>query len=216
MVVITRVLTTVAVLTAGLALAPRAAAQPSPSWTVNVGAGVANPLHGDLDFLAGTWTAGVRVPLSSRVLVDASVSQWHRTLTDVRTNVPLLGPAGPIGLVDRLTQETRHRATGIAVSLLASGGDAVRVTAGGGAGVYTYHRRFRQTLEGCVAPNPLTCQGADTTFSSGRAGLQAIAEVASGRGRLRPFGQFRFDVPDLGDAGSASLSVFGGVQIVLR
>jgi hypothetical protein len=201
---------------AALCLPATSTAQSDPPLTIGGGIGIANPLHGDFDFLAGTWTASLRVPLSTRVLVDTSVSQWGRTRTEVRTDVQLLGPAGPIGFVDRLTQETRHRRTSIAVSVLGTGGDGVRVTVGGGAGIYDYRRRFRQTLEGCVAPHPLTCQDAEMTFTSVRFGVQGIAEIASGRGRLRPFGQFRFDVPDIGDGGSASVSVFGGVQVVLR
>ena len=47
-------------------------------------------------------------------------------------------------------------------------------------------------------------------------GVLALAEVASGRGRFRPFAQFRLDVPDFTDVGFASIAVVGGIHVVLR
>jgi hypothetical protein len=178
--------------------------------------GAANPLHGDFSFTAPAWLGAVRIALSRRVAIDVGAAGWWHGETTARDNVPIFGPDGIIGRFGRLTTETTQRVTGYSLSILGHAGDRLTVAAGGGAGVYMYRRRLEQSSEGCEAPNPLTCQPIAQTFTSGRLGMQALADVTFAGHRLQPFGQFRYELPDLGDAGSGQLIFLAGLRLVVR
>lgn len=206
---------------AGLALlvAQTAAAQPPPPdrsrLAVEASAGMTRPWHGDLDFSALTWQAGVELPVSPRTGFLVDVSGWRHQDTDVTLDVPIQGPNGVIGHIDRLTRTTTHQVNGLGVSWVAKAGGRVVVRAGGGPGVYVHRRVVDRDVEGCAAPDPATCAASTTTRTSFAAGVQGLADLAfNGQGRVQPFVQARVAVTDLRDVASGQFSALAGLRLV--
>ena len=94
----------------------------------------------DFSFDAFDWQASVRGRATRHLLIEGMLDQWRHTKTSRRTNVPLLGPSGPIGHIDELTTETLDSMTAVGVNLLGTGTvGRVRISGGGGPGKTTGH-----------------------------------------------------------------------------
>lgn len=205
-----------AVLATGTATAQTPASDP-PRITLGGAGGIANPWHGDRDYLATAWLGSVGVAVSPRATIEGHAGGWRHSVTTTRENVPLQGPDGVIGLVGRLTQTTTESVTGFGVSLLARAGRTVRFTAGGGPAFYTFRRRFDQSSEDCQASDPRLCNPVRQTFQSVRAGAQGLADVGFAASRLvHPFVQVRVEIPDLRDPASGHTSFLAGMRLAFR
>jgi hypothetical protein len=185
--------------------------------TLGAAAGLADPWHGDRDYLASGWLGTADFGVSRRLAFEVGVGGWLHRDTTVTEDITLQGPDGAIGHIDRLTRETNERVTGLGVSWLFRTGRRVVVRAGGGPGLYLYRRVVNRRLEGCVAPNATTCAASTSAFTSARAGVQGLADVSlNGEGRVQPFVQVRVVVADVRDAASGHTSALGGVRVAFR
>jgi hypothetical protein len=195
------------------AVVPSAAQGPEPPRvSATFGAGIANPLHGDLSYIAPAWQTSIRVAVSPHMIIEGSYGEWRHTESRDITNVTIQGPSGLLGQVDRIrirTEETRPAVGFNFLGAWASG--PVLVTAGGGPGVMLFRRHYTQTLEGCHGSVP--CSSTDNRVNGGSFSVQAAAGVdVAVSSRLGVFGEFRFAVP-IEDAGSGQTSVVGGVRV---
>ena len=204
-----------AAVVAVITLVPAVPARAQARIDLGAAAGVVDPLHSDLDFVAFAWLASLRLPISRHVLVDAGVTRWSHTASEVWVNVPIQGPDGIIGTYGRLTQRTERTTTAFGASVLVTGGDKIRISAGGGPGIYMLRRRLDETVTGCEANDPRLCQDHSSTYSDVGIGVQALAEIGFGRARVAPFVQVRFELPDLTDAGSGSVGIWAGARLAL-
>jgi hypothetical protein len=191
------------------------AAEP-PRLSIAAGGGFGHSLHGDLNFNAPLWEVSVRGRIGRRVALEGAISEWRRTETFELRNVALIGPDGPIGQAGLIAQRSSRAARSIEVNLLALGRSGrITVSAGGGAGVLTMRRDFRQTVSECVSVVPAAC--ADSQSSSRDASLAALgvagAEVTIVP-RVSAYGQFRF-VATMRDFGSSEVRMAVGARIVL-
>ena len=149
-------------------------------------------------------------------MFEVGASGWHHGNTTVTDGITLQAPEGVLGHIDRLTQRATERVTGIGVSWLVRAGRRVVFRGGGGPGLYVYRRVVERTTEGCVAENPISCAPSTNTFTSARAGVQGLAEVAfNGEGHVQPFLQARVVVADVSDVASGHLGALGGVRVAL-
>lgn len=197
--------------------APAAAQdQEPPRVSVTFGAGVANPLHGDLSFVAPAWQASLRVAASPHFLLAVSYGEWRHTKTRETTGVVFRGASGNVlGQADRIIERTGETRPEIALNFLGawSAGRAT-ITAGGGPGLMLYRRHYTTTYEGCSSAT-LPCTGYDNRFSSGSFSIQAEAglevRIAS---RIGAFGAFRLSVP-VEDAGAGQTAFLGGVRVAV-
>ncbi|OFW09215.1 MAG: hypothetical protein A3H96_05715 [Acidobacteria bacterium RIFCSPLOWO2_02_FULL_67_36] len=198
----------------GIAMPIAAQDPPQERVSVSAGGGIADPWHGDLQFQAAAWTAGVRMATSDHVRVEVFAGEWRHSSGEVRTNVTFQGPNGPEGTVDRLTQRTQWVTSAYGFNVLASGSSGgVTLSAGGGPGFMQLHRAFTQTLEGCHGA--VSCTSYTNRFSNGALSVQAVVTldlaIAS---RVGAFGQYQIVIPTR-DVGSGHGAFLGGVRIRL-
>lgn len=200
-----------------LGVAMPIAAQDPPRETVSVsaGGGIADPWHGDLQFQAAAWNAGLRVATSDHVRIEFTVEEWRHSSGSVIEHVTFQGPNGPAGTVDRLTQNTRYVTRTLGLHILASGtSGAVTVSAGGGPGYMQLQHDFTQTLEGCH--DVASCSSFTNRFSNGSFAVHAVATLdVAVASRVGAFGQYQIAVPT-SDAGSGHGAFLAGVRIRLR
>jgi hypothetical protein len=204
----------IAALLAGLPI-PASADDTKPRVSASVGAGVATPFHGDFDFKAGAWLAAVRVATSRYMVIEGFLGEWRHTSERVSTNQIVRDPDGVIGRIDRATQRTQHVRPGVGFNVLAGGSSGrVSFSAGGGAGLLLYRRRFTQTFEGCVVTGA-PCTDSTIRFSSGGFSVQGTAGIdVAIAPRLAAFGEYRIAVP-VEDPGFGEGTVIGGVRVTI-
>ncbi len=194
---------------------PSAAGDPElPRVSVSLGAGIATPFHGDLQFNAAAWQASVRAAVAPHVLIEGFYGEWRHATNQVTTNTVVQGPNGVLGRIDRVTQRTEYVRPGIGFNVLAAG-TAGRVTysAGGGPGVLLYQRRFSQSFEGCQGDFP--CTNMENRFTSASFMLQATAGVdVAVAPRIAVYGAFHLAAP-IEDVGAGQTAVLGGVRVRL-
>jgi len=191
-----------------------AAAQDPDRMHVSVGAaaGIAAPYHGDFDFTATSWQADVRVDTTRHFGFGVFLEEWRHSDERVLTDLPITGPSGPLGRVDRLVGRTDHRTRAVGWSLLARG-TLARVTFSGGGGVsyLVYSRDSRQTLSGCDPAS--LCRDTSNEFdnSSFAAQVQAGIDVEVAP-HVAVMGQVRALVP-MQDPGGGHNTIVGGVRV---
>lgn len=195
-----------------VALTCASAAAQERHISVGAAAGVATPLHGDLDFTAGAWQVDLQFGLARFLASSVFFGQWQHTDEAVSTGVTILGPWGPLGTADRITTRTVHRTRAVGWSLLARSTGRVAVSGGGGVSYLLYSRDFSTEVTGC-APASL-CTESSHEFSNNALAAQVQAgidvEVAP---HLTLMGLFRFLVP-VEDPGSGHHDVTAGARFV--
>jgi hypothetical protein len=203
-----------------LALLPaaRAAAQErAPKFTIGAGAGIADPYHGDLSFIATTWEVSARWNGGRWVLMEAFAGEWLHDEESSKLVVPIYGPSGLIGYAAALEQKTkqRMRVAGVNVLPIWERG-RVRLWGGGGAGFLLYTRRSTTSIAGSPSPSPFPSHDYETSHASSALTVQAAggADVAISR-FLVAFAKYGVVVP-LEDPGFGHAAVLGGVRVALR
>ena len=191
-----------------------AAAQGVERERVSIGAaaGIADPIHGDFQFKAPAWQVDVRLNTGRFLASTVFFEQWRKRDEDVRTNIPILGPTGPIGQIDRLVSENTYRTRIVGWSLLAKSNGRAAVNGGGGVSYMFYSRESSSTAEGCM---PATlCGTTSSGFDNGAfsAHLQTGVDVRV-LPRLAVMGQFRLTVP-IDDPGSGHGAFTAGARVV--
>ena len=204
----------VATVVLAMSAAAPAQAQEPARVSATFGAGIANPLHGDISYIAPAWQTSIRVAVSTHMLIEASYGEWRHSESRDITNVMMQGPTGLLGQVDAIHIRTGETRPSIAFNFLGAWSSGpVLITAGGGPGVMLFRRHYTQTLEGCHGSVP--CSNMDSRFSSGSFSVQAVAGLdVAVSSRLGVFGEFRLAVP-VEDAGSGQTAVVGGVRVRL-
>lgn len=203
---------------AALAMSPtRAGAQQDPPrLTIAAGAGVAVPLHGDLDFTAPEWQVSVRGAVSPHFALEGFLTDWRHDRTRVLLDQAIQGPSGFLGRVARIEDTTTHKVRVVGVNALATGtiGRAT-IAGGGGISLWQFDRRFRQTTTGCEPAVAELCRTVENPFSSSRQSGQAVVDldVAVTR-RFHVFGRYQL-VLLFQDPGSGHGSAAGGLRVVL-
>jgi hypothetical protein len=199
-----------------LAVPAAAQGRNPPQLAASVAAGVANPLHGDLDFNALAWQVAVRGPLSQHVLLEGFFDAWRHT-TDLDFPGGLLqGPQGVIGQYGGIAQRTVYFTYTVGLNVLARGEvGRLSITGGGGPGFLSYERTFTQTFSDCQSTVPQACQTFQNRHTSRGFGVQGgvSADVALAD-RVAVFGQFQLAAP-VEDFGSAHVSLMGGLRVAL-
>lgn len=187
-----------------------------PRLTVSAGGGIANPMHGDFDFIAPEWQVAVRGRLADGVMFEGFVSEWRHRTEDVRLNQSITGPSGLITRAGRFRQETVRATRVIGINVL-GGATAGRVLwwAGGGIGSMDFRRDYTQSTSECVPDAPQVCTEFRNRYAEGTFSFQAVAgfDVRVAR-RLLAYGQYLLAVP-IQDPGSGHNSFTGGVRFVL-
>ena len=181
------------------------------SVSVGVGGGMATPLHGDFDFTAGAWQVDFRFGTGRYLASTMFIEQWLRNEDEVRIGVPILGPTGPMGRIDRITTATSHRTSAVGWSLLARSTGRVVVSGGGGVSYLLYARKFTQTAEGCTPASLCTTSRSEFDNSAFAAQLQAGIDAEVVR-HLAVMAQFRVLVP-IDDPGSGHHTLVGGMRL---
>ena len=194
--------------------AASAAAQGVNPEHVSIGAaaGIANPLHGDFDFTAPAWQVDVRLNTGRFVASTIFFEEWRRSDEEVRTDVPILGPTGPIGRIDRLVSQTTHQTRVAGWSLLAKTNGRVAVNGGGGVSYLLYSRESGSTREGCLPAALCGTTRSDFDNSAFAAQLQAGLDVRV-LSRLSLMGHYRLIVP-IEDPGGGHATVVAGARVV--
>ena len=190
------------------------AQQPPARLTIGGSAGISNPLHADFDFTAPEWQISVRTAVSDHFAIEGFFDEWKHTTEDVLVNQQLHDPNGVVGIAGRLTIETVQRTRSVGFNFLARGTfDRVTVTAGGGPGVWLYHRQYNQTFTDCQATQPAFCRDFADEFSNSAFSVQAVAglEVAI-TSRLAAFGQVQLLAPTT-DIAAGHATVGAGVRV---
>lgn len=187
-----------------------------PRFSVGAGGGFGHSLHGDLNFNAPLWEVSARGRIGRRVAVEGAVSEWRRTETFELRNVALIGPDGPIGQAGLIAQRSTRVARSIEVNLLALGRSGrLTAAAGGGSGVLTMRRDFRQTVSECVSAVPAACADSRSSSSDASLAVQGVAGVdVTIVPRVSAYGQFRFVAP-MRDFGSSEVRMAVGARVVL-
>ncbi len=196
--------------------APARAQEPA-RLSVGAGAGIAAPLRVDFGFTAPAWEMSLRAAVTRHLMLEGTFSKWSRAESSVLSNVTLWGPGGVAGYAGRITQETRRNARMAHVNLL--GRFAYRrfeFFAGGGGGLFTLSRLFRQTLSGCTSSIAGACQDSESSFASDSFAGQLVGggDLHLTR-RLSAFGLLRFSMP-VADVGSSDLRVVTGLRVSVR
>lgn len=213
-------LVTIAIVVAIFASVGTAAAQDAGArFTVGGGAGISNPLHGDLQFQAPAWEISARGRPAAHLTIEAFVSEWRHTIETTRLGVMVQGPAGPLGTAGALSQRTRYLTQAFGASLLPTFTiGRASIVVGGGANVMFIQHRFEQRLDNCVpaTATPLTCGSFSNAYSDSSPGLHAVAgldvRIAP---RLIAFGEYRLVAP-VKDPGSGHTAAVAGVRLALR
>jgi hypothetical protein len=137
-----------------------------PTLTIGGGGGMAFPLHGDLQFDAPTWQVSTRLHVAEYAWIEAAYAEWRHSTAEVRSNQPITGPNGPLGRIDRITQQTRwtNRTLGLNAVVGARPGN-LALWAGGGPGYMDLGSRFRQTETGCQGN--VTCTDFERSHNAG-------------------------------------------------
>lgn len=164
-----------------------------PRVTVGVAGGIANPMHGDFDFVTPEWQVSVRGRLADGVTFEGFFNEWRHTEET---------------FFGQVTQETVRRTRVVGLNVLGGKmGDRGGWSAGGGIGSMTFDRKFTQQ-DG-------TGRQFTNTFSNSSFSVQALGgfdvRIVP---RLLGYGQFLLAVPTT-DPGSGHISVTGGVRVVL-
>lgn len=177
-----------------------------PAVSVGAGAGVAWPLHGDLDFTPWTWETDVRVALSSRVVLEVAGGEWRHSRTTITTDIP-----GSVD-IDRIDHESHHvRRTGYVSLLAAASSGRARVSGGGGVGLQQDRQRSITRLTGCTVTT--ACGTFQSSSSRAAAVVQGVGDVSvamSAHASL--FARVRLIVPAI-DPGNSDVRVLGGVRL---
>jgi hypothetical protein len=189
-------------------LASARQADVTPQVSVGVGAGFANPFHGDLNFTAWAWEADVRLAMSRHLLLEVAVGDWRHDESFVRENIPVIPGEGVIGRFEQTT--TRVQRSVQTAMLFTAARGRIRISAGGGAGFVEFSRRTRQLTSECTPP--IQCGPFESSFSNFAIGAQ-IAGGAEARivGGLAVYGQVRLVVP-VSDPGGSDLRVTAGLR----
>jgi hypothetical protein len=196
---------------------PAAAQSEPPSLSIAAGAGIAVPFHSDFSFDAFAWQASIRGRATRHFLIEGMLDQWRHTTTSRRTNVPLLGPSGPIGHIDELTTETLDTMTAVGVNLLGTGTvGRVRISGGGGPGFLFYYDRHTTTLVGCSAPSPSICEGRTNSDGFLVFAAHGVADVDVALTRhVSAVGRVLMAVP-VEDPGYGHLNATAGLRVSFR
>jgi hypothetical protein len=170
----------------GLAVSaqPAAAQTPElPRFSVGVGAGVSDPMHGDFDFIAPSWDADIRGATSEHVTVEAFVSEWRHKEESERLNIPIQNPSGAIiGRIGRLAKAETRTSWVIGANVLPTfTSGRVSVSAGVGAGFMMLRSRLTDSLTDCVGA--AICRGRDDSNTFGSLTGQLVGGSTS---RSRP------------------------------
>ena len=177
-----------------------------PRLTVGVGAGVADPFHGDFDFTAPTWQASVRGHTARHFVVEGFLSGWQHNESES------FGLANGTG---RIEQETKRTIRVVGVNFLARSTGRVSVYGGGGPGYWLHERRFTQTPSGCDPSSGQPC-GTVNTFNSAAFSVQGTAGVdAALTSRIIAYGQYQIALP-VEDVGIGHSAFTAGIRIALR
>ncbi|HEX6973020.1 MAG TPA: hypothetical protein VF147_01390 [Vicinamibacterales bacterium] len=199
-----------------LAVPARAQAPDPPRASVTFGGGVANPLHGDLSYVAPAWQASVRLAPARHLLLDLAYGEWRHTTTTETRDVVFRGPTGAVlGHADRIIDHSEDVRPELTINFLGAWSSG-RATffAGGGPGYMAFRHRFTQTLEGCESAT-VSCAGYGNSRTTSTFSVQLVSgldvTIAS---RIGAFGEFRLSVP-VEDPGSGHTAVIGGVRIAL-
>lgn len=196
----------------------RAAAQSveRPRLTVSAGGGIANPMHGDFDFVAPEWQVSVRARLADGVTFEGFVNEWRHSTEAVHLNQTMTGPAGFLTRAGRFEEHSLRTTRVIGVNVL-GGRTAGRVSwaAGGGIGAMDFRHEYTQSTTECVPDLPQICREFRNEFTNSSFSIQALAgvDVRVAR-RVQAFGQFLLAVPTV-DPGSGHSSITGGVRFVI-
>jgi hypothetical protein len=167
--------------------------------TASGAAGIALPLHADLDFNAPEWQIAVRGTVSRHFLLEGFFEAWRHRAEDPRTTA---------------ARRTTYTMKTVGVNWLARGfvGRAA-ITGGGGIGFMHYDRRFEQIVGDCQPSTPASCQIFENRFNSQSFTFQGVAglevPIVS---RISAFGQYQFVAP-IEDVGFSHSSVTGGVRV---
>lgn len=185
--------------------------------TVSFGAGMAHPLHADLDFNAPLLAVTAQIPVGRHMALEPEFTRWEHTTTVEEIGLTIQGVQGPIGHAGRLITRRSRTSWSIGANGLARGGGrTLRVFGGGGIGLYVQESSYRVTLEDCVVPTqPSVCTDQRIDRSRGDLGVQAIGGIDVVLApRWIAFGAFRAEVQSFRDPGGASvISGLGGVRI---
>ena len=189
----------------------------SSRFSVAGGAGMAFPFHSDFPDDAFAWHVSGRIRTAKFLSVDVTFDQWRHESSRVLTDLTLQGPSGVIGHVDEVRIEDRVGVDALSVSAML-GGTVGRVTlmAGGGPALVTYRDHHSQTLTGCTATVPQTCQDSSSSFSNPELGLQGAVDAGVRvTSRISAFTRLNVVGP-LSDPGSGHLGIVGGVRVRLK
>lgn len=189
-----------------------AAAQDTPGLAVSAAAGVANPLHSDLNFLAPEWQIALRTHVSPKTAIEGFFDQWRHTTRTEFHNVPLQSPEGLIGQVGLVTTENVLVARAAGVMALADGSiGRVRISGGGGPGYLVYQREHRTSFVDCQPVQ--ICGDQERDSANGSFSLHGVARAdVPLNSRFGLFAQYKMSAP-VNDLGSTHLSLTGGVRV---
>lgn len=214
----TRMLPAIVVFASILLDGARAGAQQQdpPRLSIAGGAGVALPLHADLDFTPSEWQVSFRGRFSRHFALEGFLSDWRHDATRVLINQSIEGPTGFLGRVGRIEETTSHDVRVVGVNALATGSRGrVTIAGGGGIGILLFDRRFRQTSTGCNAGTTALCGTFENTFTNDSETVQGVVDIdVAVTRRLSGFGRYQVVLP-LRDIGFGHGSVAGGVRLTL-
>jgi hypothetical protein len=185
-----------------------------PLLSIAAGGGVSHSLHGDLDFVAGLWEVSARGRLGPRTALEGSFAEWHHTERTELRDVPLHGPDGLIGHAGLIAQRTTRVGRSMEVNLVALGRTGgVTVSAGGGVGILTMRRDFRQIVSDCTSSLPNACNESRSEVTNASLTFQGLAGLdVHLTSRVSAYGQFKFVAPTE-DLGSSELRFTAGVRV---
>ena len=189
----------------------------TPRLTIGASAGISNPLHGDLQFLAPAWDVSVRGQTAPHLIIEAFGSQWRRSERKVYGGFPLTGPNGTVGRVAEVTTDQQTRVDVFGFSFLpAFTAGRVTVAGGGGPALMVFRNDFVQRLSGCEATNPNLCVDHETHRTSNQFAVALVGTVDVRLARyLTVFGEVRSAVPTE-DPGSGHITATGGIRLVVK
>lgn len=191
----TNTLLRLAISTFVLNLAVQANAQTvgQPQLTIGVGAGIANPLHGDFNFTPPTWNVAVRGHTGPHFIVEGFFAGWRHRSSET------FGLPG-----QRTEQQTTRTVRVFGVNFLGRTRGRLSFYGAGGPGYWVHTRRFTQT------PNVVN------TFDSSAFAVQGVGGFdAAINSRFIVFGQFQAVFP-IEDPGIGHTAITAGLRFALK
>jgi hypothetical protein len=191
-----------------------------PRVSASVTAGLASPLHADLEFNTPEWQLAVRAATDKHVALEVFFDQWRQAEATVASGGRFSGIGGLTGTYDAIRYGTEFTVRTVGFNaLLSQSFGRVSVSGGGGPGFLVLRRVSWLKYQNCRVNQPDACVNGRSSHADGSFSIQGVAgseiTITTRTPTIAVVTRFQFILP-VRDPGSGHTSLLAGLRVGLR